>query len=78
MTTDKRDLVDKTTQENRDKNDELTVERREKADKVLEDNRSRNDELTADRREKKDESQDAALVLCLMIVAGMIAVAFFI
>ena len=61
-TSDRRDIVDRTVMDNRNKNDELTWERRTKADKkeiasqTTKNSRNKNDELTRVKRDKTDKT----------------------
>lgn len=61
-TADRREMVDRTVMDNRNKNDGLTWERRTKADRketasqTTKNNRNKNDELTRDKRDKTDKT----------------------
>lgn len=77
-TMDRRDVVDRTLRDNRNKNDDLTKERRSKADKTMHDNRLKNDEITSDRRELKDGNLGMALEVSLVILLVLAIGAYFI
>ena len=66
-TSDKRDVADKITSDDRNRNDELTKERRVKADKTIEQNRLRNDNITVNRRGVKDRNKSVAAAILLLI-----------
>lgn len=78
VTSERREMTDKTTKDDRARNDETTKERRLDADKTLKDNRSRNDETTAVRREKNDGTQNRALAICLSVLLVVAIGSFFI
>ena len=79
VTTERREMTDKTLSNSRDRNDALTQERRFESDKKLRDNRNRNDEITSKRREIKDaKSPKGALAIFLLILIVLAIGSYFI
>ncbi len=80
ITTDKREIADKTMSDNRIRNDDLTRERRLKADKTMYEHRLKNDQLTNTRREINDGNRgmNFALFLLFCIILGILVYFIFI